>query len=70
MKLFKNNKDFGKCAKVFNLYPDLTSVENIVQSGEQAMVLLYGGSAQQDLHQLRVHQFINKLARRKTYVEP
>ena len=70
LKVFQMSKAFRRAASVFHVPPTEVTKENIVSSGEQALVYLFKGSQGQTLDSLRFSKFVKKVVNGTMFVDP
>ena len=68
LSLFVSNETFRSCSKVF--YDSNASRDQIVQAGEQAVLLLYKATHGESLAFLRLRLFNQQVAHAKCFVKP
>ena len=68
LKKLMTDANFRKLAQVF-FKPDATK-EEIIEAGEEALVVLYKGHAGECLDSLRYRKFCQKLSTGKSFVQP
>jgi len=70
LKVFQMSEAFRRAASVFHVPPSEVTKDNIVSSGEQALVYLYKGSQCQTLDSLRFSKFVKKVVNGTMFVDP
>ena len=68
LTLFKDSAIFREQAKVFD--GKFSSKEEIIVSGERALVTIYKGHDQEELNALRFNKFSEKISKCHSQVEP
>ena len=68
LKKFKASSAFCEQAKVFDTLS--ASMDDVIASGEKALVMVYNGKATESLDSLRHQRFCEKVASKKSHVKP